>query len=112
MRAFKVFQMIMFSWENTQLVENVGNMMFQSIGRRIPAILLSALQNGVALIPMLFILPAITEKLAVFGNNGLVGLEMAQPAAYIITAAITLPITIVFLSKLPKDGEEPTKNKF
>jgi putative MATE family efflux protein len=81
----------------------VGNMMFQSIGKRAPAILLSALQNGVALMPMLFILPAITDKLY---ENGLLGLEMAQPAAYVITAAITLPITIIFLSKLPKDGEK------
>ena len=87
----------------------VGNMMFQSIGKRIPAILLSALQNGIALIPMLFILPAITQNLAIFGNSGLVGLEMAQPAAYIITAVITLPVTVIFLSKLPKDGEEITK---
>ncbi|MBP3377049.1 MAG: MATE family efflux transporter [Clostridia bacterium] len=86
----------------------VGNMMFQSIGKRIPAILLSALQNGVAFIPMIYLLPAITEN--VYGN-GLVGLEMAQPAAYVITAVITLPVTVAFLSKLPKDGEEAKKVK-
>ncbi len=86
----------------------VGNMMFQSIGKRIPAILLSALQNGVAFIPMIYLLPALTEKMY---GNGLVGLEMAQPAAYVITAAITLPVTVLFLSKLPKDGEEAKKVK-
>lgn len=80
----------------------VGNMMFQSIGKRMQAILLSALQNGVAFIPMIYLLPTITEKLY---GNGLMGLEMAQPAAYVITAAITLPITVIFLRKLPKDGE-------
>ena len=80
----------------------VGNMMFQSIGKRIPAILLSALQNGIAFIPMIYLLPAATENLY---GNGLLGLEMAQPAAYVITAAITLPVTVIFLSKLPKDGE-------
>ena len=31
---------------------------------------------------------------------------MAQPAAYVITAAITLPVTIIFLRKLPKDGDQ------
>ena len=86
----------------------VGNMMFQSIGKRIPAILLSALQNGVAFIPMIYLLPALTEKMY---GNGLMGLEMAQPAAYVITAAITLPVTVLFLSKLPKDGEEAKKVK-
>lgn len=72
----------------------VGNMMFQSIGKRIPAILLSALQNGIAFMPMIWILPA---------HLGLLGLEMAQPVAYVITALITLPVTVVFLEKLPRD---------
>lgn len=81
----------------------VGNMMFQSIGKRIPAILLSALQNGVAFIPMIYLLPEIFEKH--FGD-GLVGLELAQPAAYVITAAITLPVTLIFLGRLPKDGAD------
>ena len=86
----------------------VGNMMFQSIGKRIPAILLSALQNGVAFIPMIYLLPMICEK--IYGN-GLMGLELAQPAAYVITAAITLPVTVVFLSKLPGDGEEVRRKR-
>lgn len=84
----------------------VGNMMFQSIGKRIPAILLSALQNGVAFIPMIYLLPYICEKMFA---DGMMGLELAQPAAYVITAAITLPVTVVFLSKLPKDGEDAPK---
>ena len=83
----------------------VGNMMFQSIGKRVPAILLSALQNGVAFIPMIYLLPYLFEK---YNGDGLVGLELAQPAAYVITAAITLPCTVIFLSKLPKDGEHPS----
>lgn len=86
----------------------VGNMMFQSIGKRIPAILLSALQNGVAFMPMIYLLPAITEKLT---GNGLMGLEMAQPAAYVITAAVTFPVTVLFLRKLPADGEDAKRVK-
>ena len=81
----------------------VGNMMFQSIGKRIPAILLSALQNGVAFIPMIYLLPELFKN---YMGDGLVGLELAQPAAYVITAAITLPVTVVFLSKLPKDDAD------
>ncbi|MBQ8407391.1 MAG: MATE family efflux transporter [Clostridia bacterium] len=81
----------------------VGNMMFQSIGKRIPAILLSALQNGVAFMPMIYLLPVLCEK---WYGNGMMGIEMAQPAAYVITAAITLPVTVAFLSKLPADGED------
>ncbi len=78
----------------------VGNMMFQSIGKRIPAILLSALQNGIALLPMLYLLPVLCQNV---GGNGFLGIELAQPAAYIITAVITLPATVIFLSRLPQD---------
>ena len=78
----------------------VGNMMFQSIGKRIPAILLSALQNGIAFMPMIYLLPYLCEK---YLGDGLLGIQAAQPAAYILTAIITLPVTVVFLSKLPKD---------
>jgi Na+-driven multidrug efflux pump len=84
----------------------VGNMMFQSIGKRVPAILLSALQNGVAFIPAIYTLPTVCEK---WLGDGLIGLEMAQPTAYVITAVITLPVTLVFLSKLPPDGTDISK---
>ncbi len=94
----------------------VGNMMFQSIGKRVPAILLSALQNGVAFIPAIYALPMLCEKLLAngfmgmtFAEPGLIGLELAQPVAYVITAAITLPVTLIFLSKLPPDGTEIKK---
>lgn len=80
----------------------VGNMMFQSIGKRIPAILLSALQNGIAFMPMIYLLPYLCEK---YYGDGLLGIQMAQPAAYILTAVITVPVTVIFLSRLPKDGK-------
>ena len=57
---------------------------------------------------MIYLLPALTEKMY---GNGLMGLELAQPAAYVITAAITLPVTVVFLSKLPGDGEEVRRKR-
>ena len=75
---------------------------------RVPAILLSALQNGVAFIPAIFLLPMIFEKLF---SNGLMGLELAQPVAYVVTAAITLPVTVIFLNKLPPDESDKIKIK-
>ena len=81
-------------------------MMFQSIGKKIPAILLSALQNGIAFIPLIYLMPYLFE---VYLDNGLLGLEMAQPVAYFITAAITLPCMVAFLSRLPRDGEKVEK---
>ena len=64
------------------------------------AILLSALQNGIAFMPMIYLLPLLCEK---YLGDGLLGVQSAQPAAYVITAIITLPVTVAFLSKLPKD---------
>ena len=78
----------------------VGNMLFQSIGKRIPAILLSALQNGIAFMPMIYLLPYLLEK---YFGNGLLGIALAHPAAYVIAAAITFPCMAIFLSKLPQD---------
>ncbi len=86
----------------------VGNMMFQSIGKRTQAILLSALQNGIAFLSMIYLLPFLCEKI---WNNGFLGVEAAQPAAYIITALVTLPCTVIFLSKLPEDGTEIKREK-
>ena len=73
---------------------------FQSIGKRVPAILLSALQNGIAFMPMIYLLPYLCEK---YFDNGLLGVQSAQPTAYVITALVTLSVTIAFLSKLPHD---------
>lgn len=73
----------------------VANMLFQSIGKNLYALVLSVLQNGLAFIPLILILP---EKL------GLLGIQLSQPVAYIISAAICLPCLIIFLKKLPKDG--------
>ena len=81
----------------------VGNMMFQSIGKRVYAVLLSALQNGIAFMPMIYLLPYIFEKCF---DNGLLGVQAAQPAAYVITALVTLPVTVAFLSKLPSDEDK------
>ncbi len=73
----------------------VVNMLFQSIGKSIPALVLSCLQSGLVFIPLCVILSRLW---------GIRGIEVAQPLAYFITALISLPCMIVFLKRLPKDG--------
>lgn len=72
----------------------VVNMLFQSIGKSIPALILSCLQSGLIFIPLCVILPRFWD---------IRGIEAAQPLAYFITALISLPCMIVFLRRLPKD---------
>ena len=78
----------------------VATMLFQSIGKSVPALILSCLQSGLIFIPLCFILPIFLEVR---------GIEMAQPIAYFISAFVSLPMMILFLKNLPKDEE--TKNE-
>ena len=72
----------------------VINMMFQSIGKSVPALVLSCLQSGAIFIPLCVILAGIW---------GIKGIEIAQPLAYFFTALISLPCMIAFLKRLPSD---------
>lgn len=72
----------------------VANMTFQSIGKSGRAFFLACTQNGLLFIPLILILPNFA---------GVFGLEIAQPAAYVLAAAISLPFLISFLKKLPDD---------
>lgn len=72
----------------------VVNMLFQSIGKSLPALILSCLQSGLIFIPLCIVLTGFWE---------IRGIEAAQPLSYFITALISLPCMIVFLKKLPKD---------
>lgn len=72
----------------------VVNMLFQSIGKSIPALVLSCLQSGLIFIPLCVILTRFW---------GVKGIEIAQPLAYLMTALISLPCMIVFLKHLPRD---------
>ncbi len=75
-------------------VSVVATMLFQSIGKSLPALVLSCLQSGLIFIPLCFILPNFL---------GVLGIELSLPLAYFISALISLPIMIVFLKSLPKD---------
>lgn len=77
----------------------VGTMLFQSIGKSVPALILSCLQSGAVFIPLCLILPY---------RYGIFGIEISQPIAYFTAALVSLPVTLVFLKRLPKD-ESPDK---
>ncbi|MBR2024378.1 MAG: MATE family efflux transporter [Clostridia bacterium] len=72
-------------------VSVVATMLFQSIGKSTSALILSCLQNGLLLIPMYYILPIYT---------GIVGIQVARPLAYILSAFVSAPMLVLFLRKL------------
>lgn len=73
----------------------VSTMLFQSIGKSAPALVLSCLQSGLVFIPLCLILPRFL---------GVLGIQLSQPIAYFITALVSLPITLRFLKRLPADN--------
>lgn len=72
----------------------VTTMLFQSIGKSGPALLLSALHGGGLFVPLCLVLP---HFLGVFG------IEISQPLSYVISSLVSLPMLVSFLKKLPKD---------
>lgn len=75
-------------------VSVVATMLFQSIGKSLPALVLSCLQSGLIFIPLCTILPNFI---------GITGIEASQPLAYFATAVISVPVMAAFLKKLPPD---------
>ena len=70
------------------------NMMFQSVGESGKAALLATLRSGICFIPLILILPQIM---------GITGVQISQSIADILTFAISIPMLIAFLRKLPQD---------
>lgn len=64
-----------------------ANMSFQSIGKKGRALFLACCQNGLFFIPLVYVLPKMF---------GLTGLELAQPVAYVLAAAVSVPFLLVF----------------
>ena len=75
-------------------VSVVVTMLFQSIGKSVPALILSTLHGGVLFIPLCLILPRYI---------GFLGIQLAQPISYVVSALVALPLLIIFLKKMPKD---------
>ncbi|MBR1983398.1 MAG: MATE family efflux transporter [Clostridia bacterium] len=72
----------------------VSTMLFQSIGKSTPALVLSCLQSGLIFIPLCLILPSFI---------GVLGIEISQPLAYFLSSIVALPWMIKFLNSLPKE---------
>lgn len=74
------------------------NMTFQSVGRSGIATFLSSCRQGIFFFPLIILLP---------NAYGLLGVQITQAAADILTFLMGLPFIIVFLKNLvPKTGQE------
>lgn len=81
----------------------VATMLFQSIGKSVPALILSCVQSGLVFIPLCLILPRFLDVL---------GIQLAQPLAYFTAALVSFPMLLLFLRRLPADGEEASNTNF
>ncbi|MDE6413383.1 MAG: MATE family efflux transporter, partial [Eubacterium sp.] len=72
----------------------VANMTFQSVGKSGRALFLAASQNGLFFIPFILILPSAI---------GIMGIELAQPISYAVSAIISIPFLRAFSKELKKE---------
>lgn len=73
-----------------------ANMTLQSTGQRLSAAFVSMLRSGLYFIPILLILAKTT---------GFFGIQIAQPAADILSYITCIPFVVMFFKKLPEDKE-------
>lgn len=78
----------------------VSEMLMQSSGQKIQAIILSSLRGGIIYIPALLILPHF---------RGMYGVEEAQPLAYVMSVFPALILAKKYFDSIP-DEDEPDKN--
>ena len=76
-----------------------GNMLFQSIGKAGRATFLAGCRQGVFFIPLILTLPRMF---------GLLGIEICQPIADVLTFVVTVPFLFPFLHQLVKMEEAET----
>lgn len=80
----------------------ISNMMLQTMGKTASATILAIARQGLAFIPMILLLPPIF---------GLLGVEMAQPAADIIAIIISIPVTLSVLKELNRNKNDKKLEK-
>lgn len=68
----------------------ISNMMLQSIGKGVKASITSSARNGIFFIPLILILPALF---------GILGVEITQACADVLSLALTLPLAASELKK-------------
>ena len=84
------------------------NMMLQNIGATVKATLLAISRQGLSFIPMVLLLPLLMSAL---GANPLLGIELAQSAADIISFLIAIPIGMSELKKMALADPESIKTE-
>ena len=76
-----------------------GNMLFQSIGKSGKATFLSCCRQGIFFLPLILTLP---------GQLGVLGVQISQPIADVLTFFVTAPMLFDFLRRLPADDAPET----
>lgn len=71
------------------------NMTLQSSGKALPASFLALLRSGLFFLPVLLILNR---------SFGVVGIEIAQPIADVLTAATSIPFVLYYFRHLPQEN--------
>ena len=84
----------------------MSNMTMQTIGRVIPASFLSLARQGLFFIPLVLVLPRLLA-LVLGSDGGLLGVQVAQPAADMLTFVSSIPLTVHMMRKhLSTDNKE------
>ena len=72
------------------------NMLFQSAGQKGRALLLACMRSGICFIPLLLVLPPLL---------GILGVQLAQPCAEVLSGLISYPFAIHFFRRLPREDQ-------
>lgn len=80
----------------------VSNMTFQAVGKTVAATFLTSMRQGIFFIPLILLLP---------GFIGILGVEIAQPIADVVTFIFCIPYMIFFLKRLQSEEGKEVKKK-
>ncbi|MBE6871975.1 MAG: MATE family efflux transporter [Ruminococcaceae bacterium] len=84
------------------------NMMLQNIGMTVRATIVAMSRQGLAFIPMVFLLPYVIQ---LCGGEALLGLELSQAVADVIAFIISLPIGISVLREMKQAQNTPSHER-
>ena len=73
----------------------IANMMLQSIGRGLKASITSSARSGIFFIPLILVLPEVF---------GLLGVEMTQAIADILSVSVSIPLAASELKKMERES--------
>lgn len=84
------------------------NMMLQNIGMTVRATVVAMSRQGLAFIPMVFLLPWV---ISLCGGEAVLGLELAQAVADVLAFVISLPIGIAVLREMKQMQKSTTSEE-